>query len=184
MAEPQAIGNDELSPVDDIDFLTDWLSAPENIATGGEPYSAVRQRYNEVAMMDEDNPLPAWKIPADIQQINPTEGMGFFGKMRESFTGTARETGATESAFNYTDMPEVVEGLGATDAAGKVGKSVFGNAMIAQAAPEEMAASPCCSSYGACSNNDSGHYHTCSCRTWCLRPYFLRLPKNPRKYGR
>ena len=137
MAEPQAIENDVLSPVDDIDFLTDWLSAPENIATGGETYSAVRQRYNEVAMMDEDNPLPAWKIPADIQQINPTEGMGFFGKMRESFTGTARETGATESAFNYTDMPEVIEGLGAT---GGVGKSVFGNAMIAQAAPEEMAA--------------------------------------------
>jgi len=136
----EAIENDDLSPVDDIDFLTDWLSAPENIATGGEPYSAVRQRYNEVAMMDENNPLPAWTIPTDIQQINPTEGMGFFGKMRESLTGTARETGATESAFNYTDMPEVVEGLGATDAAGGVGKSVFGNAMIAQAAPEEMAA--------------------------------------------
>jgi hypothetical protein len=93
MAEPQAIGNDKLSPVDDIDFLTDWLSAPENIATGGETYSAVRQRYNEVAMMDQDNPLPAWKIPADIQQINPTEGMGFLEKCGRALQGQQEKQG-------------------------------------------------------------------------------------------
>jgi hypothetical protein len=137
MAEPQAIENGNLSKEEDIDLLADWLNVPENIATGGFNYNEVQQRYNEIA---QPQGLPAWRTRADIQQINPTEGMGFFGKMRESFTGTARETAATESAFNYTDMPEVVEGLGATDAAGEVGKSVFGNAMIAQAAPEEMAA--------------------------------------------
>jgi hypothetical protein len=105
MAEPQAIENDVLSPVDDIDFLTDWLSAPENIATGGEPYSAVRQRYNELAMMDQDNPLPAWKIPANIQ-INPTEDIGFIEGIGEAFTGSRRRTPETEAAESYQFMPE------------------------------------------------------------------------------
>jgi hypothetical protein len=91
MAEPQAIENDVLSPVDDIDFLTDWLSAPENIATGGETYSAVRQRYNEVAMMDQDNPLPAWKIPAEYNKLILLKDIGFIGKSGERLQAVVEE---------------------------------------------------------------------------------------------
>ena len=94
MAEPQAIENGNLSKEEDIDLLADWLNVPENIATGGFNYNEVQQRYNAIA---QPQGLPAWRTRADIQQINPTEGMGFFGKMRESFTGTARETAAMKA---------------------------------------------------------------------------------------
>ncbi len=119
MAESEGNENGKLSPNDYV-ALGNWLSVPENIAEGGPKYSMIQRKYNKLAV---PKGLPAWRIPTGTQ-VNPTEDMGFFEGVREAFTGTARETDATESALNYKDMPEL----------DRVTKT-----MIAQAQPQEMA---------------------------------------------
>jgi len=85
----------------DQQVALNWLS--ENRSNVGDKnWNNVVSVYNEEARKIGGRPFEMMDLPP----IDPMKDMGFLGGIRESFTGTARETQATRRMPSYTQMPE------------------------------------------------------------------------------
>lgn len=71
-----------------------------------DAYESGNMTREEKIQLEEDVARGAWQLPPNVQ-LDETKPLGFFGKIKEMFTGSDRTTPEIEDMPEWTGMPEL-----------------------------------------------------------------------------